>query len=153
MVKEQTLCHLINGNKILLKMAVRGVSIGKWNAPGGNVEGGESPEECAVREVFEETGLRAKNLFKHGIINFYLNGSQEITIEGHLFSTHDFDGILKSSEEGEVRWFDTTELPLDKMWPDDAYWLNLMLAGKRFDAEFHFDETNTRIVKHAIKLL
>ncbi len=152
-MKEQTLCHVLDGEKLLLKRASRGISLGRWNAPGGNIDEGESPEECAVREVFEETGLRVKNLFSHGIMNFYLDGKEELSVKGHLFSTREFEGEIRSSEEGEVRWFDADKLPLAEMWPDDEFWLNLMLSGRRFNADFYMGKGNKSIVKYSIAFL
>ncbi len=153
MGEMQTMCHILDGNKILLKMAVRGVSKGKWNAPGGKIEDGETPERCAIREVYEETGLKIRNLFDHGVMNFYLGGSNEVTITVHLFSTKEFDGSIKSTDEGEVRWFNLDEIPLEDMWDDDNYWMNLMLKGKRFDADFYFDEGSRHVTRYKVKLM
>ena len=145
MSSEQTLCHVVNGNKILLKLATRGISKGRWNAPGGRIEPGETPEQCAIREVFEETGLKVKNLTFHGVMKFYNNGSKEPMIIGYLFSTRDLSGDLKSSDEGEVRWFNLDDLPWAQMWPDDPYWIKHMLSGKKFDFVCHFNEDNTKV--------
>jgi 8-oxo-dGTP diphosphatase len=152
-MNEQTLCHIIDVDKLLLKRATRGISLGRWNAPGGNIDEGESPEECAVREVFEETGLTVSNLFAHGTLNFYLDGKDELSIRVHLFSTKEFEGDLKSSEEGEVKWFDADKVPLAEMWPDDEFWLSLMLAGRRFNADFYLGKGNKSIVRYSVALL
>jgi 8-oxo-dGTP pyrophosphatase MutT (NUDIX family) len=148
---EQTLCHVKSGKRLLLKRANRGISVGKWNAPGGNVEDGESPEECAIRELFEETGLKVTSLFRHGIMNFYnAYGKNELDVVVHLFSTETFGGEIRHTEEGEVRWFDKDKLPFDEMWDDDRYWLDLMLDGRRFDADFHFDKKDKKVVKYSV---
>lgn len=152
MTVNATLVHIIDGNRLLLKKATRGISKDKWNAPGGKINGEESPEQNAVREVFEETGLRIKNLFYHGEINFFLNGKNELAIHGFLFSTRSFSGEIKSTEEGEVRWFDADHVPYDQMWPDDIFWLPVMLSCKEFDADFYFDEDNRKIIKHEFRM-
>lgn len=149
----QTMCHILDGEKLLLKMANRGVSKGKWNAPGGKINDGETPEECAIREVYEETGLRIRDLFSHGVMNFHLGGGDETTIIVHLFSTREFDGTPKSSEEGEVQWFDSGGLPYDDMWDDDNYWIGLMLKKKRFNADFYFDKSSKYVTKYTINLI
>ncbi len=152
-MKEQTLCHIIDVDKLLLKRATRGISQGRWNAPGGNIEEGETAEECAIREVFEETGLKVSELFDHGNLNFYLDGKNELSVKAHLFSTTDFEGEAKSTEEGEVKWFDVDDVPLEEMWPDDEFWLSLMLAGRMFNADFYMSAGNKRIVKYSVSLL
>ncbi len=152
---QQTLCHVIDGKKLLLKRASRGISKGKWNAPGGKLEhDAELPEECAAREVLEETGLTVRNLFSHGTMNFYNDGSEEAFVTVHLFSTKDFDGnTIQKEGEDELRWFEIDKLPIDDMWDDDNYWLDLMLKRRRFNADFYQSKGNRRITRYSIALL
>ena len=134
-VQEATLCHIINGNLVLLKEATRGISRGKWNGPGGKIEEGESAEESARREVKEETGLDIGRLFYHGILRFKDTEGNGI-MDVHLFSTSEYSGIQKDTEEGVLRWFPVSNLPWDAMWEDDRFWFWLMLSKRRFDADF-----------------
>lgn len=136
---EANICHIINGDSILLKKATRGVSKGKWNAPGGKIDDGETPEESVKREALEETGLAVSSLLYHGKLTFHIKGKDEV-INDYIFSTKTFTGKLTPSEEGELRWFDKEDIPYDQMWPDDLVWLNLMFAGKKFDGDFYFNE-------------
>jgi len=152
MTTNATICHILSGNKLLLKRATRGISKGKWNAPGGKIDERETPEQNAIREIYEETGLKIKKLFYHGEIKFFLDGKNDLTIHSFLFSTKAFLGEPRSTEEGEVKWFDTDKIPFEKMWPDDKYWIELMLDGKKFDADFYLDVTNTKIIKHEIRM-
>ncbi|MCL4364766.1 8-oxo-dGTP diphosphatase [Candidatus Marsarchaeota archaeon] len=152
MALNTTICHVIKGKKILLKKASRGVSKGFWNGSGGKIEQNETPEENAKRELYEETGLIANNLYFHGTIKFFLDGSEELSIFNYLFSTTEFSGDLQSSDEGEVRWFDIISIPYKEMWQDDEYWLDLLISGKKFDAEFHFDKGNKNITKYNINI-
>jgi 8-oxo-dGTP diphosphatase len=131
-------CHLIKGNKVLLKLANKGVSEGYWNCPGGKMEKGETPAECAIREVKEETGLSVKSLFRHGSLRFsFADGSNPDWVV-HLFSSSDFSGTVRDSDEGRLRWFDIGRVPYGKMWDDDRYWFGLILEKRRFDARFSF---------------
>lgn len=147
-----TLCHIINGNKLLLKEATRGISKGKWNGPGGKFEKGETAKQCAIRETLEETGIRMLRPFFHGKLYFFMDGKRKLSIEGFLFSTKRFSGRIRPSEEGPVRWFDIDKLPKERMWDDDQYWLNTMLSGKRFDAYIYYDKSNKKVTEYKIVL-
>lgn len=130
------------------------MSEGKWNGVGGKLYSGEKPEENAVRETLEETGLTVSNLFYHGLMNFHNNGKEEVDFMMHLFSTKSFSGKLKerSDDGGEVKWFRLDELPWNEMWADDRHWIQHMLSGERFDADFYFDKGSRNIIKHEIRV-
>ena len=100
MVIEATICHVFRGRRLLLKKANRGISVGKWNAPGGKLEPGETPEQCARREVFEETGLRVPKLFYHGTLSFFMDGGKTLHTRAHVFSTHDPKGRAQFERRG-----------------------------------------------------
>lgn len=146
-----TVCHVIRGDRLLLKKATRGISAGKWDGPGGKIEPGETPAECVVREVREETSLSIADPFYHGKIEFFMNGGKNLDYLVHVFSARDFTGRARSSDEGRVRWFKTQEVPYSRMWDDDRYWLPLLLNGVAFDACFFYDKENRRVVDHDIR--
>ena len=150
MVIEATICHIIRGRNLLLKKATRGISVGKWNAPGGKLEPSETPERCARREVLEETGLRVSKLFYHGSLTFLMDGGKTLHTRAHAFSTHDAKGRARSSAEGEVRWYPLDDLPFTEMWEDDKLWIPLMLGRIRFDATFTYDAENRHVIGFAI---
>ncbi len=79
---------------------------GFWNGPGGKIEAGESAEEAAKREMFEETGLRISNLEEAGTLEFYFgHGKQKPDWTAVVFKTTEYRGKLKArSEEGTLRW-------------------------------------------------
>jgi 8-oxo-dGTP diphosphatase len=148
-VIEATICHIIRGRKLLLKKATRGISVGKWNAPGGKLEPGETPEQCARREVLEETGLRVPKLFYHGSLTFVMDGGKTLHTRAHVFSARNVKGRARSSAEGEVRWYPLDKLP-SQMWEDDQFWVPLVLRGIRFDAKFTYDEANRHVTGFSI---
>jgi len=111
----------------------------------------ESPEVCVRREVFEETGLKLLNLKFHGTLNFYFGDREELDWVVHIFSTTNFEGKPKSSEEGELRWFDFEEIPFEEMWGDDRYWLPLVLKGQNFCGNFYFDEEGKKLLDFDLK--
>ncbi|MDE1846393.1 MAG: 8-oxo-dGTP diphosphatase [Candidatus Micrarchaeota archaeon] len=151
MIVEASICHILRGDELLLIKANRGVSKGKWNGVGGKLENGESAEACAIRETFEETGLVVKNLLHHGKINFFMDGKSELTYIVHLFSSRDYSGAQKSTDEGELAWFKQAEIPYTLMWEDDIYWLSLLLAGKRLECDFYYDRENERVIRYSIR--
>ena len=75
MIKILTLCVIYNNEKILLGMKKNGFGQGRWNGFGGKVEEGESVEDAARRELFEEAGFRAGDLKKRGLLNFEFEGA------------------------------------------------------------------------------
>ncbi|MDE1871321.1 MAG: NUDIX domain-containing protein [Candidatus Micrarchaeota archaeon] len=151
-VTEMALCHVIKGgNNILLIKSDEGVSKGKWNAPNGEIAKGEAPVKSAMRHVFQQTGLYVSKANYHGTVRLFLNGKNEYSYRIHVFSTKLFSGDLKPNIKGEAKWFAVSEVPYYEMWADDKYWINLVLQGKEFDADFFFDETNEKIVKYQIK--
>lgn len=147
---EASLCHIIRGGKLLLKKANSGISVGKWNGPGGKLESGETPEQNVAREVMEETSLRIIDPAYHGKIGFYMDGGDRLDYLVHVFLVKRFSGRPRSSEEGRVRWFDLQKIPYSRMWDDDRYWLPLLLNGVRFDARFFYDKRNRIVTKYEI---
>lgn len=150
MVILATLCHIIKGNRLLLKKAVRGISKGKWNAPGGKIIGKETPTQGAEREVLEETGLKVDRFLYHGSIDYFMFGKRTLHTRAYLFSTRSFHGRIKPTGEGSLRWFRKDEIPFRQMWPDDRYWLPHMLLGSRFNAKFYLDDDNSKVVRYVI---
>jgi 8-oxo-dGTP diphosphatase len=147
---EASLCHIIRGRKLLLKLANGGISKGKWNGPGGKFERGETPAQNVVREVREETSLRIIEPAYHGKIDFYMNGRDRLDYLVHVFLATRFSGRATNSDEGRVEWFDLDKIPYGKMWDDDRYWLPLLLNGMKFNARFFYDKANRRVVSYEI---
>ena len=80
-----TICYLIKDGKVLLlKKAPGRFGEGKWNGLGGKFEKNETAEECAIRESFEESGLKMVNPKKHGVIEYY--EGEKLSWVGHIFS-------------------------------------------------------------------
>ncbi len=76
------------------------------------MRGRENPEDCAIRETLEETGLTVKKLERVGVLYFYKNGQREVpdwTV--YVFLTQDFEGTPKDGREGVLKWFGVDSLP------------------------------------------
>ena len=96
----------------------------KWIGVGGKFEEGETPEECARRETYEETGLTLQNLFYRGIVTFV---SDKYPAEQmHLFKSTAFSGRIKDCDEGELDWIEKETLLSLPIWEVDKIFLRLL---------------------------
>lgn len=132
--------------EILLQKKARGFGKGKWNGPGGKLQAGETIEAAAKREILEETEIVVKELEKRGEIEFIFSDNNSNML-CHIFVVKKWHGVPHDTGEGELKWFPVDELPLDKMWDDDKYWLPRLLAGGYVHMRFYFDENN-KIIKY-----
>jgi 8-oxo-dGTP pyrophosphatase MutT (NUDIX family) len=137
-----TLCLLLDNDRVLLAMKKRGFGVGKWNGFGGKVKPDETIEGAALRELEEEAGVRARSehLEKVGYIRFHSDYTDDLKWEVHIFALRNWKGEPRESEEMRPQWFSHDEIPFDAMWPDDKHWLPPVLAGKKIEAEFHFNK-------------
>lgn len=147
--KLLTLCSVYDDNRILLGLKKRGFGEGRWNGFGGKVEPGESVEEAALRELKEEIGIVPSDMTKRGVLRFVYQHT-DTTMEVHIFSVSHFNGEPQETEEVKPQWFLVDDIPFDSMWPNDRYWIPLLLAGKSFEGEFIFSDYDT-IVEHSLK--
>ncbi len=136
-VDPATLVFILERDRVLLIRKKRGLGAGKINGPGGRLERGESPEQCAIREVQEELCItpgplsyRGENLFQ------FIDG---YSIHVHVFTTESFDGTPEETAEAIPLWTPRDAIPYDEMWEDDRLWLPLALQGQRFRGRYIFD--------------
>ena len=102
----------------------------KWVGIGGKFEPGESPEDCAVREVREETGLTMCSWSYRGIVTFVSDewGTEYM----HLFHSTDFSGELRDCDEGVLEWVDKRALYDLPIWEGDKIFLRLLETDRPF---------------------
>ena len=126
-MKNTSLCYIEKDGKYLMLHRIskkNDENAGKWIGIGGKFEAGESPEDCAVREVLEETGLTLKSLSYRGIVTFV---SDEFGTEYmHLFHSDSFSGEIKKCDEGELEWIDKKKLYELTLWEGDKIFLELL---------------------------
>lgn len=102
----------------------------KWIGVGGKFEEGESPEECLLREVKEETGLTLTRYQFRGIITFVSDewGTEYM----YLFTADTYKGILKECEEGELVWVPKKQINNLTLWEGDKVFLQLLNEKHNF---------------------
>lgn len=149
-MKLATLCYVQTAHKTLMVHRVKkhnDMHQGKWNGLGGKLEAGESPEECAVREVWEESGLRCRHPRLRGIITFpAFDGIDDWYT--FLFTLHEFEGELIDSPEGNLAWVDNDRLLSLNLWPGDRIFLPWLFEDRFFSAKFVYEQGE--FVRHTV---
>ena len=135
--ERATLLFVRTGGRILLILKKRGLGAGKINGPGGRIDPGETPEQCAVREVQEELLVTPTGLAPAGELRFQF--ADGYSLHGYVFTATGCDGEPQETGEAVPQWTPEDRIPYERMWADDRIWLPHMLAGRRFDGRFLFD--------------
>lgn len=146
-MRQATLAFVKKENHVLLGFKKTGFGAGKWNGFGGKVEPGETVEQAAARELFEESGIKA-DLVKHGELTFVFKNKPEWNQIVHVFVAKSWSGEPVESDEMRPEWKAESELPFEKMWVDDIHWLPHVLAGKVVRGSFVFD--GDVLLEHAV---
>ncbi len=121
---------------------------GKWNGLGGKFELGESPEECAIRELEEESGLIAKELILKGHITFPMfDGKDDWYV--FVFTIPKFEGELIDCNEGHLEWIPNDELPKLNLWEGDKHFIHWLFQDKIFSAKFNY--SNGVFIDYAVE--
>ncbi len=127
-MKQTTLCYLERDGKYLMLHRVKkenDASHDKWIGVGGKCEADESPDECMLREVREETGLQVLSWRYRGIVTFI---SDVWPCEYmHLFTASDWSGEEGICEEGDLAWIDKQQLFDLELWEGDKIFLRLLM--------------------------
>ena len=126
-MKNSSLCYLERGGKYLMLHRTKkknDANGGKWIGVGGAFEEDESPDECAKREIFEETGLTVRRLEYRGIVTFVSDVWE--TEYMHIFTSNDFSGEITECNEGKLEWIDKNELLNLNIWEGDKIFLKLI---------------------------
>jgi 8-oxo-dGTP diphosphatase len=149
-----TLCYIKKGNEVLLQKKSKGLFGGdKYNVPGGKLQEGETPEEGVIREIKEETGLNISNLKDQGIVHFYDGDESKPAWSVHVFSTEQFEGeLITNVREGVHEWTKFEDIPYDRMWEDDKYFVPSVLEGKHVTGHFYFEKGFGPIYKHNLEI-
>ena len=137
-MKIGTLCYITDGEKTLMLHRVKkenDMHEGKWNGLGGKLEAGESPEECVIREVYEESGLTIKNPKLKGIITFPKFDEIDDWLV-FVYTANSFKGNTIDSDEGVLEWIDNSKLLDLNLWEGDKIYMKWLDKGELFSAKF-----------------
>ena len=127
-----TLCYLEKDDTYLMLHRVKkkeDINKGKWIGVGGHLEGNETPGECLIREVKEETGLTLHSFRYRGIITFVYG---EIVEYMFLFTSADFSGELSDCDEGVLQWIPKNKVADLELWAGDRIFLKLLADDEEF---------------------
>lgn len=123
-----TLCYIEKENKFLMlhrTTKANDENHNKWIGVGGHFEKGESPEDCLLREVKEETGLTLTSYKFRGIVTFVFDEKPAEYM--CLFTADGFTGTLSSCNEGELAWIDKSKILELELWEGDRIFLKKLL--------------------------
>lgn len=128
---------VVRGGEILLIEKKRGHGAGKVNGPGGKIDPGETPLECAVRETEEELLISVSDARKVGELCFRMSDCPDIFC--HVFLGSEFTGTPTETDEAVPLWAPLDSIPYARMWEDDRHWLPMILAGSSIVGKFIFE--------------
>ena len=126
-MKNTTLCYIEKDGSYLMLLRNKkkdDLNEGKWIGVGGHFLEDESPEECLIMEVREETGLTLNSFLLRSVVTFVSDKYE--TEQMFLYTSTDFSGELIDCDEGELRWIDKKEMYDIPLWEGDKIFLKLM---------------------------
>lgn len=133
MIINSTLCYIEKGGAYLMLHRVKkenDLNRDKWLGIGGKLEDGESPYDCILREVYEETLLKLTDPKYRGLVTFVTeDGYTELM---HLFTCNQFTGEIGECSEGELEWVQIDKISLLPIWEGDKIFFKLLKENRPF---------------------
>ncbi len=133
MIALSTLCYIEKDGQYLMLHRTRkkhDVNKDKWIGVGGHFLPDESPEECLLREVREETGYTLLNYAFRGIVTFV--SGDGLTEYMCLYTADRFEGEPVECDEGELAWVPVKDVLSLNLWEGDRVFLKLLADGEPF---------------------
>lgn len=141
-MKIATLCYIQDNDKVLMihrNKRPEDKFYGFWNGVGGKVAEGESPEECIIREVREETGLTISDPQLKGILTFPNNHQSGESWYVFVFVAREFSGKLAENYEGTLHWVPFDDIADLHIQDADKHFLPWLNKSGVFSAKFNYE--------------
>ncbi len=148
MTSLSTLCYLEKDGKYLMLHRIKeknDINEGKWIGIGGHFEKDESPEECIIREVKEETGYTLNSWSYRGLVTFV--SEKGVTEYMSLFTSDDFSGEEIECDEGVLEWIEIEKIPNLNIWEGDRIFFDLLKNHPPFFSLKMVYDKNDHLVK------
>lgn len=131
-MRNTTLCYVLQGDRVLMLHRTKkekDINKDKWIGIGGKFLNRESPDECLLREAWEETGLTLTRWQCRGVVTFLSDVEDEYM---YLFTADGFEGNLKECDEGDLQWVSQEFLNTLPKWEGDEIFLKLLWENAPF---------------------
>gem|GEM_PF-1095383 len=132
-MRNTTLCYIERGEQYLMLHRVKkehDLNHDKWVGIGGKFEGNETPDECLLREAYEETGLTLTDWRCRGVVTFLSDEWEGEYM--YLFTATGFTGTLRDCDEGDLEWVDKAAVPSLPLWAGDRIFFRLLAEDAPF---------------------
>ena len=131
---NSTLCYITRGDEVLMLHRVKkekDINKDKWVGIGGKFEADETPDECLLREAWEETGLTLTSWKCRAVVTFLTDVPEEGEYM-YLFTADGYEGELKECDEGDLQWISREQLNALPKWEGDQIFLDLLWQDTPF---------------------
>lgn len=142
-VELTVLCLIHKNGRYLLQDRIKNDWKG-YTLPGGHIEPGESIVDAVIREMQEETGLTIRHPHLCGVKQFPLEEGRYIVF---IFETEEFEGDLRSSEEGTMHWIDERELSKVNLVEDFEDLIEVMLDDELMEFQYVIEDGEWLVIK------
>jgi len=145
--QRATLMFVREARNVLLIHKKRGLGAGNINGPGGRLEPGETPHESSIRELQEELLITPAETALIGELFFQFTDG--LSIHCSVFRALSYSGTPTETDEATPLWTPIDQIPYERMWEDDRYWLPLLLNEESFSGYFLFEKS--AMLDHSLK--
>lgn len=105
-MRRATLCFVVKGDKILMINRNKKPFMGLWNAVGGKIEDGETEQDCAIREIYEESGIKVETTEMFSTFTWNMDDEIGYAFLSELPDEFDLSGYPRSCNEGVIDFKD-----------------------------------------------